>query len=375
MEDLIKDAFDTVVVGLVALVWVVLLVDLWGQREFFGAPRKADGEGGLLTKWATRVKEYALLVVLLAYVLGTACYTPADMLFNVTLGDVAEAVGAESVWNPFSEELRPGKYVGDDSIRAAEYRDHADWVCEAPRPRFLEPQGTLACRYDTLSKRYKLLSRRYESLVKADSGRARPNGSATDSTPRVLQLVKDSLDTVRAVTVSFDSAVKRLYNYQKYQLLRDKEVAGQLAEIEEQVVVLRGVALNAAGVMAVWLLSGAARRLRKSVGRPWAAARKLVRGRHNTGGGEPDRLRGGQPGPRAPASGPPVPEVTRPARSGGTPYIRYVGITAGALFVFSAFGACQAEEEYDKAVLGLSYGGAAADSTPAPRVDSTGSKQ
>lgn len=202
-----KLALETLVVGLFGLVWILVLVDMLRPEERLFSSilerfRESSGATSLI----------GLLVLPVAYIIGSVEFPLADRLFNQD--------------NRFGVDLP--LIESDDDIKVETYLRKDGWV--------------------SLSRVHPCLQRDVDVLA---TNAARFRGGTTEQT------LKDSREVVRAV--------RALYDYQKFAVLQDESGYRLLKPLYDQVVILRGTAFNAILLAGVCLLGlGLARRRMES---------------------------------------------------------------------------------------------------------------
>jgi hypothetical protein len=197
-----KLALETLVVGLFGLVWILVFMDLlWPSAKMFTRFLRLFSRGGGASPLV------GLLVLPVAYVIGSVEFPLADRLFNSD-----HRLGIDL---PVIES--------DDDIKAETYLRKGEWVSRSRlHPCLLAPREFMASTAERL--------------------RAVPEDERSG---REEQL-KDRKEIVEAV--------RTLYDYQKFVVLHDESGYRLLKPLYDQVVILRGTAFNAAMLSLVCVL-------------------------------------------------------------------------------------------------------------------------
>jgi hypothetical protein len=199
MEDLLKHAFDTTLVGLFAILCyggavLACVPPAWHAVKDLGSDKLFARAG--------------LVLLPVAYVVGSISFAMGDGLFN------APPRWAVAVTAPVT--ARFGLRIESDQVtRAAVYTDQARAVCHSHIP---DGSPALAAAHAELCVR----------------GRGDP--FAPSLAPRLPVA---------------DTRIKPLYTYQKYRLLSDTEAGPELRTLREHLVILRGAATH--GYALAWL--------------------------------------------------------------------------------------------------------------------------
>ncbi|HEX2188083.1 MAG TPA: hypothetical protein VHG51_04260 [Longimicrobiaceae bacterium] len=218
-------AFETLVVGLFGLVWILVLLDLWRPRDdllgkLLGGIQKPSGTSSLV----------GLLVLPVAYVVGAVEFPAADWLFNKD--------------DRFGFDLPV--IESDDDIKVETYLRRDEWVRAVTLPASLDASVKRVGR-------------------EAATFNGSPKGQSRDRVERRLKADTGFVDTVRA-----------LYDHQKFVVLQDEDGYRLLKPWYDQVVILRGTVLNAfllavvtaVGIVAAWSRGGSWARSRLRFYRP-----------------------------------------------------------------------------------------------------------
>jgi hypothetical protein len=196
MQDLLKHAFDNVLVGLFALTWLVLLLDFFRSRHIIARTRKL---GEIIP---SETSKFWLLLLPFAYLLGATSFFVADAMFNYPAPPILKFFLEPVPWSGL-EKWNEGT---DQLIRESVYRDleRQRIICESVLPTHLHTLRDRACA---------------GALVQSDT--------------------------------------KALYDYQKLVLQSTAHGAGLLHEMKEAIVILRGAALHGLILFFIALLGAA----------------------------------------------------------------------------------------------------------------------
>jgi hypothetical protein len=206
MEDLLKHAFDTTLVGLFAVLCYVGLLLACLPRAYT-AIGQIDSD--------KRFARAGLVLLPLAYMVGSVSFALGDKLFNEP--PYREVWAAEWLTRPFGLTIQE-----DRLIRYEVYRESQDAAC-----RVVVPASSSAMR-----ARDELCTHKWIEEPQANASR--------DEQARLDSLRGEASDRL-----------KPLYTYQKYRLLGDTQAAAELHDIREHLVILRGAAAH--GYAILWL--------------------------------------------------------------------------------------------------------------------------
>lgn len=209
MDDVLKGAFDLAVVGILALVWIAFALDLLlprrGVLESVGK-QLSDAQSKAL---------YGVLAVPVVYVTASGLFFVADKFQNDRVVPRAPTVAV--AWKSLGDFWARRNFT-DENLRVQVYTD-LDYALLLDRSVFpVEYDPHRAAIRDWRASRKAWKESGYSLLYTSASGKP--------------------FDTVA-------SHVKRLYDHQKFALLRDEASAGVLKPLRDHVVTQRGAALNA----------------------------------------------------------------------------------------------------------------------------------